>query len=141
MHLTFRGAPVTTDPSRMLMGVQPFVNAGERRACVAGVCRIRASRRLRTSRLADSIASVSSVVAITPLDIPCKGHLPPTHPLASLHPASIPQTVAHVAIHTVWGQTVGERNARQAHIACCTNGACALSRTDLKSASYALGNT
>jgi hypothetical protein len=38
MHLTFRGAPVTTDPSRGLMGVQPFVNAGERRACVAGAC-------------------------------------------------------------------------------------------------------
>jgi hypothetical protein len=38
MHLTFRGAPVTTDPSRGLMGVQPFVNAGDRRACVAGAC-------------------------------------------------------------------------------------------------------
>jgi hypothetical protein len=98
--------------------------------CRRRVCRIRASRRLCASRLADSIASVSSVVAITPLDIPCKGHPLHTHPLASLHPASIPQMVAHYAIHTLWGQTVGERNARQARIACCINGARAcLART------------
>jgi hypothetical protein len=65
-----------------LSGVDGRTALCERRrptsVCRRRVCRIRASRRLRTSRLADSIASVSSVVAITPLDIPCKGHLLPT---------------------------------------------------------------
>jgi hypothetical protein len=71
-----------------LSGVDGRTALCERRrptsVCRRRVCRIRASRRLRTSRLADSIASVSSVVAITPLDIPCKGHLLPTRVNKSL---------------------------------------------------------